>query len=106
MRAVALAVFFLSFISLLVYDALFPPAMLSPEQVTEELKGSNVIVRGAVTQIRSGNTTFMKLNRLPVVFFRNVSARKGDVVAVYGTVSEYHGRLELIGKRIYRWGGK
>ena len=101
MRLVSVSVFLLSLVALLLYDMLFPPKAIAPESVTKQMVGRNVLVKGAITYIRQGNTTFMKINRLPVVFFRNVSGKVGNVAVVAGQVSEYHGKLELVGKQIY-----
>ena len=101
MRLVSISVFLLSLVALLLYDMFFPPKAIAPESVTKQMIGKSILVRGAITYIKQGNTTFMKINRLPVVFFRNVSGKVGDVVIVAGQLSEYHGRLELVGKQIY-----
>ncbi len=102
LKSAGIAVFFISLLGLMLYRAYYKIPAISPEDVTEEMIGKEVIVSGVVTSISSGDTTFMKLNSLPVVFFSNVTAKEGEMLRVYGRVSKYRGKLEIIGKRIIR----
>ena len=90
----------MSLLAMIAIRLLYRVPVLKPEQIDESMIGRDVIVEGVVTHIRQGKTTFMKLNSMDVVFFDNVSAEKGEWIRVYGKVSEYKGRLEVVGKRI------
>ena len=101
-KMLSLSVFIVSSIILwAVYIFQRPPCIRAGE-ISKDMVGRDIVLSGAVTYIHSGKTTFIDVDGFPVVFFSNVSVEKGSLISVYGTVNEYKGELELIGKRIIK----
>ncbi len=102
MRILSIAVFLLSMAGIIAALLLYRIPSIPADEIDKSMIGMDVVARGVVTYYRpyNGRATFLRLNGLPVVFFSNVTARKGEILEIYGKVSEYRGRAELIGKRI------
>ncbi len=76
--------------------------------VTEEMIGKNVAVRGTVSGLKiNDGITFFDLvdtdfqHSILVVFFEErIDIEEGSLVTIVGTVKEYKGQLEIVGERI------
>ncbi len=74
------------------------------EKITNEEIEGKVVVNGIVKEINTkGNTTVLVISQesdIKVIVFSNINLSKGEVVKIFGKVSEYNDEKEIIAEKI------
>jgi len=74
------------------------------EKITNEEIEGKVVVNGIVKEINTkGNTTVLVIGQesdIKVIVFSNINLSKGEVVKIFGKVSEYNDEKEIIAEKI------